>query len=72
MTHLSCRACRIRFAPSASARPICPRCGRPLSSLTSPDAMGYPLWAPASLHWRPADLEALARAVANVGERIQH
>jgi hypothetical protein len=71
MNHLCCRACRMRFAPSATARPTCPHCGEPLSSLAPLEAIGYPLSAPVSLQWRPADLDALARAVANVGARIQ-
>jgi hypothetical protein len=67
--HLCCRACRMRFA-SATARPTCPRCGELLTSLAPQEAIGYTLSAPVSLHWRPADLDALARAVANVGARI--
>jgi predicted amidophosphoribosyltransferase len=69
--HPCCRSCRMRFAPPAATRPTCPRCGGPLSSLAPVEAIGHPLSAPVSLQWRPADLDALARAVANVGASIQ-
>jgi predicted amidophosphoribosyltransferase len=72
MTHLCCRACRMRFAPSATPDPTCPGCGEPLSSLAPPEAMGYRLSAPAGPLWRPADLDALARAVANAGANFWH
>jgi hypothetical protein len=65
MNHLCCPACRIRFAPGSSPAP-CPSCGEPLASFPSVAALGYTLSAPAHPGWRPADLDALADAVAAV------
>jgi hypothetical protein len=70
MSHPCCRACRLRFAPSAIPDPTCARCGEPLSSLAALEAMGYALAMPANPLWRPADLDALARAVADVGANL--
>ena len=66
MNQLCCRACRVRFTPSATAHANCPRCGAACSSVRPQEAMGYSLSEPADLRWRAADLDALARAVANV------
>jgi len=71
MNHLCCRACSVRYAPSATPRVTCPACRGPLSLLGPLEAIGYALSAPASLLWRPADLDALARAVADVRTGIR-
>jgi hypothetical protein len=66
MTHLCCIECRLRFAPSAVTHATCARCGAPLTALAAPDAMGYSLSPRVDAEWGAADLDALARAVANV------
>jgi hypothetical protein len=62
----------MRFAPSAIPNTTCPGCGEPLASLTPLEAIGYPLSTPAAPLWRPADLDALARAVADAGANFRH
>jgi hypothetical protein len=62
----------MRFVPSAIPDPTCPACGEPLSSLAPLEAIGYRLSTPAARLWRPADLDALARAVADAGANFWH
>jgi hypothetical protein len=65
MNHLCCPACRVRFGPGSSPAP-CPTCGATLAALSPAAALGYTLAEPAHPGWRPADLDALADAVAAV------
>jgi hypothetical protein len=64
MTHLGCLTCRVRFTAAPPAR--CTLCGGALSVLAPNEAMGFALATPPDLEWRPAEMDALARAVANV------
>jgi hypothetical protein len=66
MTHVGCLGCRLRLTPAAAARTTCPRCGAALSALAPRDALGFSLVAAPDLEWRPCEVDALARAVANV------
>jgi hypothetical protein len=66
MTWVGCPACRTRFAPFAAAHAACPRCGGALTALAPHEALGYALAASPELEWRPAEVDALARAVAIV------
>jgi hypothetical protein len=65
--HLCCPACRVRFGPgSVPGHDACPRCGDALVAVAPRDAMGYTLCAATHREWAPANLDALAHAVADV------
>jgi predicted amidophosphoribosyltransferase len=47
VSHICCRNCRLRFAPSAAYIVACPECGKPLESITGREGLvGMRLFRP--------------------------